>query len=328
MMFGTIEDAMDRVPMLRIAPRSVGEVFTMVERVHRERGIAYLVPGDLHLWGAKGGNRSELFFRLLTDVAYRKVVILGDLLDGNRHERETLSDRHVLEHLRRLDEQGRLHLVRGNHDRVLMRSPGLIANRHRRRRVLGEVGEPMDMQWLARPRMHDDVLYAYVDGVEYTLPGGIDRAKGDHPGSSDVLVLRVRDKNILFEHGDAYDHLVRRTRAGSVFTSVGKCAYDLLVRMEKNHASLADLSGTLKQKVSMWRGVCHAVAVGTHARGVSLSYPIHASVSGHTHYPGYVRFGEVPYVNVGSFRGHRPSFTLVTEHGEVLPPIVVHCGRE
>ena len=318
---------MDRIPMSRLAPLSPEEAFRVVDRVQREQGIAYLIPGDLHLWGARGGNRSDLFFRLLVETRYRKVVVLGDLFDGNRHERETVSDRQVLLHLRTLDTEGRLHLVRGNHDRLLMRSPALFAERAVRRRVFGEAGEPMDMSWLVRPRMHDDVVVSIADGVEYATRGA-GSSQDVHPGSSDVLVLRVGDKNILFEHGDAYDQWVRHSRTGSVLASVGKCAYDLMVKIEKNHTSLADLSGTLKQKVSVWRGVCHAVAVGTHKRGVVLPHPIHASVSGHTHYPGSVLFGDVPYVNVGSFRGYRPSFTLVTEQGDVLPPIVVHCGRE
>ncbi len=308
--------------MSRIAPLSLDDMFRVVDQVHREHGIAYLIPGDLHLWGARGGNLSSLFFRLLQEIPYRKVVVLGDLFDGNRHERETMSDRQVLEHLRLLDVADRLHIVRGNHDRALLRVPELIAKRARRVPVFGEAGVPMLMDWLVRPRTFSDVVYTRVDDVEYGV--------GDtaHPGSSDVLVLRVGTKNVLFEHGDAYDSWVRRTHTGSVLTGVGKCAYDLMVRIEKNHTSLADLSGTLKQKVSVWRGVCHAVAVGAHARGSALAHPIHATVSGHTHYPGYIPFGEVPHVNVGSFRGYRPSFVLVTERGDVLPPIVVQCGRK
>lgn len=324
---------MPKIPMPPIAPVSYREAMDHCRRIERERGIALLIPGDLHLWGVEGGNRSDFFAHILETLEYDKVVLLGDMFDGMKYEQETHADRRVLELLAQLDCDDRIHIVRGNHDRAILNDPQTIHERARSEHVRAETGEPMDLSWLTRSRMYRDVVYVAVDGGAYRGPAHHEGSAHahrwpSHVGSNDVLVLRVADKHILFEHGDAHDKWARRAHKSSVIEYVGKCGFDLLVRLERNHSGLGDMTGSLKQKVSRWRGVCRDVAQGAYVRGHELDFDIHANVCGHTHYPGQVLLGEVTHVNVGSFRGYRPSFALVTRDGELLPPIVVRYGRE
>lgn len=317
-----------------ITPVSVAQALEYCHMIAESRGIALLMPGDLHLWGVNGGNRSDFFVRLLDELAYDAVVLVGDVFDSAKHERETHADREVLVRLRTLDEADRLHIVRGNHDQQVLDDPQSIRERARRELVIGEAGDPMDLSWLTRPRMHTNVVYAEADARVFVGPAHYDAeqhkdAWPTHTGTNDVLVLRVSDSHILYEHGDRYDRWARRAHASSIVKHVGTCAYDLLVRFERRRAEWGDATGSLKQRVSVWRGVCRDVAQGIHKRGVTLPIEVHASVSGHTHYPGYVQIDGVPQVNVGSFRGYRPSFALVTrDTGELLPPVVVRYGRE
>ncbi len=310
-----------------LAPRSFKDTIDTCRELARSRGIALIIPGDLHLWGVTGGNRSDLFATLLGAFPFGKVVLLGDLFDSDRQVRETAADRRVLSMLSALDREDRVHVVRGNHDRALL-STVAEPNEGRGRRAAQRRARDAALAWLARPRMHADIVYACADQAVFVgaaHPGGqgVADAIRPHPGSSDVLVLAVGNRTILFEHGDAYDRWVQRGRPRSVLTRVGGNAYDLSVAVERRNLRLADMSASVKRRVSMWRGVCRSVVEGAYARSVALPFPVHGTVCGHTHYPGFVMHEGIPHVNVGSFRGHRPSFAVVTGDGELMPPFVI-----
>jgi predicted phosphodiesterase len=281
------------------------------------------------LWGAEGGNQSGLFAHLLDVLPYQKVALLGDIFDGVVYERETDADREVLSRIRNLDDDGRLHIVRGNHDRDFLRSPELVVDRARARAVGADATLP-DVAWLTRSRLYDDVFYAETDRHVQVADGTRLQVhpRKCHTGSSDVLVLRVGSGLVYLEHGDRYDRVATRAHKNSILEQIGKGAYDMLVHMEKGHVGFGGLTATLKQKVSVWRGVCGAVARGACTSSRRLAHEVAATVTGHTHYPLYSDAEQIPHANAGSFRGYRPSFVIVTaDTGEVLPPVVVQAGR-
>jgi len=318
---------MPRRSVSPIAPTTLDEAIARVEEIERTRGVGLLIPGDLHLWGVDGGNQSGLFAYLLDVLPYDKVVLLGDAFDSNMPERETEDDRAVLARLRLLDKDRRLHIVRGNHDRAILRDPALVRMRARMRAVGADVLAP-DVAWLGDERTHADVVHAEADGVVLRSSVSDEKFVPEAPFSSvDSLVLQVGSGRVYFEHGDRHDKVAKRAHNSSILEWLGTNAFDLMVQIEKRHAGIGDKVGILKQKMSVLRGVCASVARGVHAAG--LVHTVTATVSGHTHLPQYIAHEGVPHVNVGSFRGYRPSFAVVTrDTGEVLPPIVVRVGRE
>lgn len=284
-----------------------------------------LVPGDLHLWGKAGGNRSDLFVQLLQQLPFQYLVTNGDLFEGRSSKRETIHDAEVLSYIRSLDNEGRWVAVRGNHDRRLFVGPKTRSS-HTLRRV---TNEQQDVTWLHRPRVTENTLLSVVDGDTFFGPAHaqahehIEKHEG-HPGSHDLVVLSVAGKNFLFEHGDAHDRFVGKLAAkDDLVTMLASTAYDMIVSLEKTHSKVGAVSGVIKQQFTVWRGVCKSVAVGVTKRAQTLGVEVHGTVGGHTHYPLYTVIHGIPHANVGSFRGHTPSFAIITTDGELLPPFVI-----
>lgn len=298
-----------------ITPRPFDEVVAECNGIAQTRGIAVLVPGDLHLWGAPGGNRSDLFVELMQRVGFSYLLTNGDLFEGYHPARQTEHDASVLTHIQELDREARWIAVRGNHDRRI------FTNNIRHR---GHESEP-DLSWLYRERISNPVCMSIVDGdVYHNAAPTQDVAPKAHPGSHDVVMLTVSGKNFLFEHGDRYDVLGGTLAArDDLATKVASAAYNLLVSLEKTHERVGDTIGTFKRSVSKWRGVGRSVAEGVTRQAQALTVPIHGTVSGHTHYPLHTVVDGIPHVNVGSFRGRRPSFAVITGDGELLPPFVI-----
>lgn len=311
---------MFRFAMQAIQPLELHDAIGYVEHVERTRGVGLLIPGDLHLWG--GGNRSDLFAYLLKVLPYRKIAILGDMFDGGLHKRETNTDKEVITQLRTLDDDARLHLLRGNHDRFLFRS---LSNSQTYGHAVGADVVKPDLHWVSRSRLHEDVLYAKVDRTEYVpTVQKMSSEEMPHFGTNDALVLQVGEGAVYMEHGDTYDTMIQGVHNNPILEHLSMHAYDASLRMEQLHYSIENVFRVFKQQVSMWRGVCDAVADGAYDATLRLHMQVTGTISGHTHYPLFTSVSGLPHANVGSFRGLRPSFVVVAgDTGEILPPVVV-----
>lgn len=310
-----------------ITSRPLRDVLDECAQIARTRGIAVLIPGDLHLWGKAGGNRSDVFAEILTQVPFEYLLTNGDLFEGRSAKRETVHDAEVLAHIRALDEGGRWIPVRGNHDRRLFVDP------HGRVTKRTVPTTQQDRGWLKQPRMTPHTYISIVEGEEYFGPahprGEEHREKHPlHPGSHDLLVLTIAGNNFLFEHGDAYDRFIGKLAAkDDLITKVASGIYNMLVTVENSHTRVGQMSDAFKRQFSMLRGVCKSVAVGVTKKASTLEVSIAGTISGHTHYPLHTVIDDIPHVNVGSFRGHRPSFAIITADGELLPPFVIKAEK-
>jgi UDP-2,3-diacylglucosamine pyrophosphatase LpxH len=320
---------MSPVDIHAIHPMSLADGLDYAKKVAHERGIAAFIPGDVHLWGKSASSCSDVLQLFLDEVSFDHLVLNGDTFDANRYERRTLDDERVLDRIRALDAAERVHFIRGNHDHHILGTPHIVAERARA--TGANAGEDVpDLGWLRRPRMQDNVVFSMVDGALYfgdahTGPGKSGRSHEEHPGSHDVLVLRLGGKNILFEHGDAHDRLVdRRYTEDSLIGEVSSFLYNVVITLERAHEGISDISGYVKGQLNKWRGVCDSVAFGaTEWRNV-LNFDLHGTVCGHTHNPTWTMVNGLPHVNAGGMRGLRPSFAMVTaDTGDLLPPVVV-----
>jgi predicted phosphodiesterase len=312
-------------------PRALDAILNECTRVAETRGVAVLIPGDMHLWGKQGGNRSDLFLEILKRLPFRYLLTNGDLFDGVTPERQTTHDVEVLTHIHALDTENRWIPLRGNHDRRLLANPRYVSERLLKKNTTLSPTHVEALAWVPRARMVSEVVVSVVEDEVYFGPAHQDGEKyldrhEAHPGSHDLVVLSIGKQNFLFEHGDKHDHLCGKLGTKkSILSVVGSTVYNAMVTVEQTSDRVGKMSGALKQKFSMWRGVCEDVAVGATRWAEVLDVPIHGTVSGHTHYPLHTVIDTIPHVNVGSFRGRRPSFAIITEDGELLPPFVIRA---